>query len=387
MPRSLRPIRLAELADFLNDASSSGQPARLSLEGDPSTEIRGFASLGQARPDEFVFVRDATHLAALADSAACAVITPLGLDVGTRPVLRSARPAHDFSLLVEKFTSRYRPPPGIERGAHIDPTATIDPSASIGAGARVGPDCRVGARTVIASNATLVAKVEVGRDGWIHSGAVLCEHTRVGDRVILQPGVVLGGDGFGYVADAEGRPVGMAQRGCVVLEDDVEIGANTTVDRATLDETRIRRGAKIDNHVHIAHNCEIGEEALIVAQTGLSGGTIVGRRAIVMAGVGTTGHLRIGEGAFIAARSGLHHDVPDGARMYGAPATEERSWHRTVAALRRLPELLKRVRRLERRVEASPKAAGIGSSGASASEASDPSAGRGDASGGDSGRD
>ena len=219
----------------------------------------------------------------------------------------------------------------------------------------------MGARSVVAANATLVADVEIGADCWIHAGAVLREQTQIGDRVVLQPGVVLGADGFGYVPDEQGRPVAMAQRGRVVVEDDVEIGANTTVDRATLDETRIRRGAKIDNLVQIAHNCDIGEHALIVAQTGLSGGTVVGRGAIVMAQVGSAGHLRIGEGAFVGARTGLHRDVPDGGRVFGSPEMEERTWHRVVAALKRLPELLKRVRRLERALEG--RAGGEGPSG------------------------
>jgi UDP-3-O-[3-hydroxymyristoyl] glucosamine N-acyltransferase len=143
----------------------------------------------------------------------------------------------------------------------------------------------------------------------------------------------------------------MAQRGRVIVEDDVEIGANSTVDRATLDVTRIRRGAKIDNLVQIAHNCEIGEGALIVAQTGLAGGTIVGNGAIVMAQAGSAGHLRIGERAFVAARAGLHHDVPDGGRVFGSPQMEERTWHRVTAALKKLPELLRRVRRLESALE------------------------------------
>lgn len=344
MPRSSRPVGLAELAAFLTDGATTPRV----VDGDADTRIEGFGSLGQAAADELVFVRDASHLAALAESAARAVLAPKGLDVGTLAVLRSPTPAHDFSRLVEAFAPRRRPAAGVAPGARVDPSAVIDPAASVAAGAFVGPGCRVGAGTVIGPNASLVADVEVGCDGWIHANVVLREDTRVGDRVVLQPGVVLGGDGFGYVPNAEGRPVAMAQRGRVVLEDDVEIGANTTVDRATLDETRIRRGAKIDNQVQIAHNCEIGEDVLIAAQTGLAGGTIVRDRAILMAGVGSRGHLTIGEGAFIAARTGLHHDVPAGARMYGSPATEERGWHRTVAALRRLPELLKRVRRLER---------------------------------------
>jgi len=361
VPRTPRPIRLAELAAFL-DAQNGGAYER-AVEGDPNAVIHGFASLSAARPADLVFVRDVSLAAALEQTAARVVLAPPGLEVGGRSVLRSRQPAHDFSRLVDEFAPRRRPPEGIAPGARVDASANVAPTACIESGAQVGPGCRVGARTVIGANATLVADVEVGCDGWIHAGAVLREGTRVGDRVVLQPGVVLGGDGFGYVPDAEGRPVAMAQRGCVVIEDDVEIGANTTVDRATLDETRIRRGAKIDNQVQIAHNCDIGEHALIAAQTGLSGGTIVGARAILMGGVGTTGHLRIGEGAFIAARAGLHGDVPAGARMYGAPASEERSWHRTVAALRRLPELVKRVRRLERQLAGDSQSSSAASAG------------------------
>lgn len=338
MPRTSRPIRLAELAAFLGCA----------VEGDESFEVSGFASLGQAASDELVFVRDASHAVALASSRGMAVIAPAEVDVGGRSVLRSIQPAHDFSRSIKEWVPLFRPAEGVAVGAHVDASARIDPTASIGPGAVVGPGCHVGARSVVAANAILVANVSVGCDCWLHSGAVLREDTRVGDRVVLQPGVVLGADGFGYVADENGRPVAMAQRGCVVIEDDVEIGANTTVDRATLDETRIRRGAKIDNLVQIAHNCDIGEDVLIVAQSGISGGTVVSRGAIIMAQAGVTGHLRIGEGAFVGARAGLHRDVPDGARVYGTPAVEEHSWHRSVAALKRLPELLRRVRRLER---------------------------------------
>jgi UDP-3-O-[3-hydroxymyristoyl] glucosamine N-acyltransferase len=338
VPRTPRPIRLAEFAKLL------GCP----VEGSDAVLIAGFASLLSARSDELVFLRDASHRPALAASDAGAVIAPPDIEVDGRPVLRSHQPGRDFSRLIQAFAPVTRPPEGIASGAHVDATAEIDPSASIGPGAVVGPACHVGPRTIIAANATLVAHVEIGADCWVHSGAVLREDTRVGNRVILSPGVVLGADGFGYVPDEQGRPIAMAQRGCVVIEDDVEIGANTTVDRATLDETRIRRGAKIDNLVQIAHNCDIGEDALIVAQSGLSGGTVVGNGAMIMAQAGSAGHLRIGSRAFIGARAGLHRDVPDGARVFGAPATEERSWHRSVSALKRLPDLLRRVRRLER---------------------------------------
>jgi UDP-3-O-[3-hydroxymyristoyl] glucosamine N-acyltransferase len=341
VPRTPRPLRLAELAAFL------GCP----VEGDESLEISGFASLDQADSDELVFVRDAAHGEALARCRGMAVIAPPELDVADRAVLRSVRPAFDFSRLIKTFAAIQRPPEGVALGAHVDGSALLDPTASIGPGAVIGPDCRIGARSVVAANVTLAANVFLGADCWIHSGAVLREDTRVGDRVVLQPGVVLGADGYGYVADENGRPVAMPQRGCVVVEDDVEIGANTTIDRATLDETRIRRGAKIDNLVQIAHNCDIGEDVMIVAQSGIAGGTVVARGAIIMAQVGVTGHLRIGEAAFVGARAGLHRDVPDGARVYGTPAVEEQSWHRSVAALKRLPALLRRVRRLEKAVD------------------------------------
>jgi UDP-3-O-[3-hydroxymyristoyl] glucosamine N-acyltransferase len=341
MPRTARPITLAALADFLGCA----------LDGDGGATVHGFGSLSGARADELVFLRDSGHVESLEDSSAKAVLAPEGVDVGDRSVLRSPSPAHDFTRLIDAFAPAARPEAGIAPDAHVDATADVDASASIESGAVVGPGCRVGARTIIAANATLTRNVEVGADCWIHSGAVLREETVVGDRVVLQPGVVLGGDGFGLVADASGRPTAMAQRGRVVVEDDVEIGANSTVDRATLDETRIRRGAKIDNLVQIAHNCDVGENALIVAQTGLAGGTIVGKGAIVMAQVGAAGHLRIGERAFVGARAGLHRDVPDGGRVFGSPQMEERIWHRVTAALKRLPELLRRVRRLELALE------------------------------------
>jgi len=341
VPRTPEPIPLSRLAEFLGGE----------LEGDGAERIHGFASLVHARPDELVFVRDSSVSDVLGGCAARSVVAPPGVEVGHRSVLRSTTPAHDFTRLIERFAPRLRPPAGIAEGAWVDASARIDATACVEPGARIGPGCRVGARSVIGANASLVSGVEVGCDSWIHPGVVLREDTSVGDRVVLQPGVVIGAEGFGYVPGPDGRPVAMAHRGRVVIEDEVEIGACSTVDRATLDETRIRRGAKIDNHVQIAHNCDVGEDVLIAAMSGLSGGTIVGPRAILMARCATTGHLRIGAGAFLAANTAVHHDVPDGARLYGAPAMEERGWHRTVAALKRLPELVKRVRRLERAME------------------------------------
>jgi len=346
MPRTAGPIALATLADFLGCAleGAAGDAAR-------GMTIQGFGSLDHAEPDELVFLRDASYRATLEISRAKIVLAPDGVDVGDRVALRSPRPGHDFSRLMKEFAPAARPVPGIAPGAHVDATARVDATASIGAGAAIGAGCSIGARSVVAANVTLNRDVRIGEDCWIHSGVVLRDSTELGDRVVLESGVVLGGAGFGIVADAAGRPVAMPQRGRVVIEDDVEIGANSTVDRATLDATRIRRGAKIDHLVQIAHNCDIGEGALIVAQTGLAGGTLVGAGAVVMAQVGASGHLKIGEGAFVAARTGLHRDVPAGGRVYGSPQMEEKSWHRVSAALKRLPDLLRRVRRLESKLE------------------------------------
>jgi len=194
--------------------------------------------------------------------------------------------------------------------------------------------------------------VEIGADCTIHAGVVLREGTRVGGRVVLHPGVVLGADGFGYTGDEEGRLFKVPQVGIVVIEDDVEIGAGTTVDRATLDETRIRRGARIDNLVQIAHNCDVGEGAVIAAQVGLAGSVRVGAGAALMGQVGVADHVEIGAGAFAAARSGIMRDVPPGARVFGQPAVPEKGWHRVTAALPRLPDALRRLRRLERQLEA-----------------------------------
>ncbi len=216
------------------------------------------------------------------------MIAPPGVEVGgRRPTLRAQRPPGlDFGRGSSScFAPPTRPPAGHRSRAPWSMRRPRSTRPRASSPARVGPGCRVGAHSVIASNATLTRDVEVGCDCWIHPNVVVREDCRLGDRVVLQPGVVIGGDGFGYVADADGRPVAMAHRGRVVLEDDVEIGACTTVDRGTLDETRIRRGAKIDNHVQIAHNCDDRRRRDRRRWPGSPAAPIVGDRAILMARV------------------------------------------------------------------------------------------------------
>jgi UDP-3-O-[3-hydroxymyristoyl] glucosamine N-acyltransferase len=320
------------------------------VEGDAEQVISGVASLGEAGPGDLGFVRSPTWSDALTASRVGAVILPHGMDAGGRPAIRSPNPGLDFARAVEWLEPSPRPEPGIHPGAHVAPGARVDPSASVGPRAAVGERARVGARSIVHAGATVYRDAEVGEDCVLHAGVVVREGCRLGDRVVVQPGAVIGGDGFGYVPDERGRPSKVPQIGGVVIGDDVEIGANATIDRGTLGDTRIGRGTKIDNLVQIGHNCDVGEDVLIVAQTGLSGSTKVGDGAMLMAQSGAANGVRIGERAFVAARGGVVRDVPDGARTSGYPNVDHAEQNRIMAALRRLPDVLVRLRAVERAV-------------------------------------
>jgi UDP-3-O-[3-hydroxymyristoyl] glucosamine N-acyltransferase len=332
------PVRLADLAAVLGRVHA----------GDGEVRITGVAAIDRAGPGDLAFVRSPAFAGALAASRAGAVILPEGVDPGGRPAIRSPNPALDFARAARHLAPSTPTATGIDPAAHVDraakvdATAVVEPAAVIRAGAIVGP------RTIVHAGAVVSADVQVGADCVIHARAVLREGTCLGNRVVVQPGAVIGAEGFGFVTDEAGARVRMPHLGRVVVEDDVEIGANTTIDRGALGETRIRRGAKIDNLVQIAHNCDVGEDAIIVAQSGLSGSTRVGAGAVVMAQAGTTGHVEIGAGAFVGARAGVHKDVAAGAAVFGSPQQERGAWHRSMAALVRLPELVRRLRAVER---------------------------------------
>ena len=335
--RGASPIRLSELA------------AELEREfvGEKDPLITGVAPLDAAGAGDLAFVRSEAFADAIPSSGAAALIVPPEIDPRGRPAMLSPNPSLDFARAVARILPAPVQERGVHRSAFVADSAAVDPNASVGPNSVVGERCIVGPGSVLHANVTLYPDVVLGADCRLHSGVVVREGCDLGDRVSLQPGVVIGGDGFGYVGDG-GRLHKIPQVGRVVIEDDVEIGANTTVDRATLFETRIRRGAKIDNLVQIGHNCDIGESSVIVAQTGLSGSTVIGHGAMVMAQAGSAGHLRVGDYAFVGARAGLHKDVPDGTRVFGSPQLEERQWHRAMAALTRLPGALKRLRAVER---------------------------------------
>jgi len=338
-------MKLSELAQRLN----------CRLEGDGNLEITGVAGIKEAGPGQLTFLANPRYRGAAKKTRASVILA--SPDAGSLPVaaLRSENPYLDFARAIEIFFTPPRYAPGIH------PTAVVAPSAKIGAGAHIGPFCFVDEDVVIGRNAVLHSFVsiyrgaEIGDDFFAHSHAVVREFCRIGNRVILQNGVVVGSDGFGFARQADGRWYKMRQSGPAVIEDDVEIQAGACVDRATIGETRIRRGAKLDNLVQVGHASQVGEDALLCGQVGLAGSTVVGNRCILAGQVGAAGHLEIGDGAVLTAQSGVPNDVPAGALYSGYPAIENRQWLKSVAAFNRLPELQKAVRELKAEVERSRK--------------------------------
>jgi UDP-3-O-[3-hydroxymyristoyl] glucosamine N-acyltransferase len=326
------------------------------LEGEPGVEIHGVAGIEQAGPGEVTFLANRRYTPNLSTTRASAVFVEDGVDVVREPgalalaKLRTSNPYLSFAKAIELFYEAPKYAPGIH------PAAVIANSARIGAGAHVGPYCFVDEDVVIGENAVLHSFVTIYRGARIgatffaHAHAVVREFCRIGDRVILQNGVIIGGDGLGYAKKPDGTWYKMMQSGPTVLEDDVEVQANACIDRATVGETRIGRGTKIDDLVLVGHASKVGGNSMLCGQVGLAGSTRIGENCILAGQVGTAGHLTVGDGAVITAQSGVPNDVPERALYSGYPAVENREWLRMMAALRRLPELQKRVGELEERL-------------------------------------
>ncbi len=320
------------------------------LEGDAGRVVTGVASLEAAGPDDITFVSDARYREAALRSRAGAFLVPEDLPALPGPVLRCRSPRASLVDLLNLF---HPPPPivpGIDPTARVASDARIDPTAAVGAltvvesGAVVGPAARLGPLVYVGAGA------EIGEGSVLYPHVVVGERVRLGRRVVVHSGAVLGADGFGYVFDG-GRHRKIPQVGTVIIEDDVEIGANTTIDRATLGATRVGRGSKIDNLVMVAHNVEIGEDVIIAAQAGVAGSSRLGRRVMLLGQVGVADHVTVGEGAILGAQAGAPRDVPAGETMLGSPARPARQARRIWAAESELPELVRRLRALERRVE------------------------------------
>lgn len=321
------------------------------LEGDGNIEITGIGGIEHAGPGQLTFLSNPRYRRAVGTTRASAILC--STDAGPMPLaaLRSANPYLDFARAIELFHQPLYYAPGIH------PTAVLSSRARLGPGCHVGPYCfvdddaSIGANGVLHSFVAIYRGARIGDDFFAHSHCVVREGCQIGNRVLLQNGVVLGADGFGFARRADGSWHKMRQSGPAIIEDDVEIQANACVDRATVGETRVRRGAKIDNLVQVGHACTVGEDSLLCAQAGLAGTTAVGKRCVLAGQVGAAGHLTIGDGAVITAQSGVPNDVPAGATYSGYPAMDAREWRKCMAALHRLPDLLKIVRALEGRLE------------------------------------
>ena len=328
--------------------------ARLScaFEGDGDLEIARVASLEDAGAGDLTFFANRKYLEALRTTKASAVIAAPGVGEVPCAVLRADDPYLTFARAVGVFADAWRPQPGVHRLAHVEPGAAIAPDASVGAFAVVGEGARIGARTIVDSHVTIGRFAEIGEDCVIHPQASVRERVRVGNRVVLQNGAVLGADGFGFARRRDGTHEKIPQVGGLVIEDDVEIGANSTVDRPAVGETRIGAGTKIDNLVQIAHGVHLGRNVLLAAQVGIAGSTVIEDSVTLAGQVGVAGHLTIGKAVIATAQTGIPNSVDAGAFISGYPAIPNRDWLKASAIFRKLPELRKLVADLERRIAA-----------------------------------
>lgn len=323
------------------------------LEGDPTAEVTGVAGIEFAEPGQITFLANRRYFPLLRSTRATAVFIEEGLDIPRDAdlpplaALRSANPYLSFAQAIELFHH----PPTYAPTTH--PTSVISPTAKIPPDAHIGPYCyledgvELGPRAVLHSFVTIYRGAKIGADFFAHAHAVVRENCRIGDRVLLQNGVIIGGDGLGYAKNSDGSWHKMLQTGPTILEDDVEVQSNSCIDRATVGETRIGRGTKIDDLVLVGHASHVGANSMLCGQVGLAGSTTIGDNCILAGQVGTAGHLTVGDGAVITAQSGVPNDVPPRSLYSGYPAVDNRDWLKMMAALNRLPEFQKRVLALE----------------------------------------
>lgn len=335
-------MKLAELAERLG----------CRLEGDDSLDVTRVAGIEEAGPGDVTFLANSRYLSRLTSTRASAVIADDSVTGAPCAVLRSPHPYVTFADAVALLTPPAAPPPGIHGLAVIDPTADVGPDVSIGPFVVVGPRARVGARTVLHAHVVVGDGASVGDDCHLHAHVSVRERVEIGHRVVIQDGAVIGSDGFGFARRPDGSHQKIPQVGRVVIEDDVEIGAQSAVDRPAVGETRIGAGSKIDNLVQVAHGVRIGRHALLAAQVGIAGSTVI-EDGVMMAGQsGATGHIRLGRGAIVGAKSAVTKDVTSGAHVTGIPAGDVAQWRESVVLLRRLPELRRVLADLTARLEA-----------------------------------
>ncbi|HLK69438.1 MAG TPA: UDP-3-O-(3-hydroxymyristoyl)glucosamine N-acyltransferase [Bryobacteraceae bacterium] len=321
------------------------------LEGDGELEISGVAGMEHAGPGHLTFLANPKYAPKVKHTKASAILVSEAVHGLSIACLVSDNPYLDFARALALFYQPPRPAIGIHPLACVAPTAQVGEGCSIGPFAVVGEHVRIGRNAVLHPHVVIYEGAEIGDDFLAHSHATVREFCRIGNRVILQNSVVVGGDGFGFAKCADGSQFKIVQSGRTVIEDDVEIQSLTSVDRATVGETRVKRGAKIDSLVQVGHACVVGEDNIICAQTGLAGSTVLERNVLLAGQVGSSGHLTVHEGAIVYAQSGIGGDVAPNTRISGSPAFAANEWLRAITAFPKLPELLKTVRELKKRLD------------------------------------
>lgn len=328
-----------QLADYLGGT----------VRGDASFKINGLAPLEAATSDKITFLANPKYASKVAETGAGAVLMAPGAETYGRTVIEVANPYLAFAKLLTLFYVKPHPAIGVSPEASVGKKVSLGEGISIYPKAVIGDNVTIGDRCVIHAGAVIYAGVTIGEGTVIHANVTVRERCHIGKRCVIQPGAVIGSDGFGYAPDGAGYyPI--PQIGIVVLDDDVEIGANSCIDRAALETTHIRRGTKLDNLVQIAHNCQIGEDCMIVSQVGISGSSKIGNHVTLAGQVGVAGHLTIGDNVMVGAQSGIPGSLPANAGYSGSPAMPHKDWLKAMAIVPRLPELRKTVSALEKRI-------------------------------------
>ena len=332
-------MQLSEIATRLNCA----------LTGDGGVEITGVLGIDEAGPGQLTFVSNAKYAAKARTTKASAVIVSSDFPDIATATLRTGNPYLAFARAVELFYSAPKPSRGLDASARIAASAMIGEGASIGPYVIIEDDVRIGSNCTIHPFVHICRGARIGNNFKAYAHVTVREFCVIGNNVILQDGVKIGTDGFGYAKQDDGRYYKIVQSGIVILEDDVEVGANATIDRGTIGETRIRRGAKIDNLVQVGHASDVGENTLLCAQVGLAGSSKIGRDVILTGQVGVAGHLEIGDRVIATAQTGIPNSIEPDKVVSGYPAIDNKLWLKSSAVFKRLPELLKRIEALEKK--------------------------------------
>ena len=314
-------------------------------------EISGIAGIEEAQPGQITFVANEKYAAAAKTTKASAVIVSENFPPISAATLRTKNPYLAFARAIPLFYDAPRYEPGVHPTAAIGKSAKLGNNAHIGAYAVIDEDVVIGDNCVILPHVVIYRGARIGNKFFAHAHAVVREFCQLGDNVTLQNGAVIGADGFGFAKDNHGKWEKIVQSGPAILEDDVEVQANACVDRASVGETRVGRDSKIDNLAQIGHGSVVGEHTMICGQTGLAGSTVVGNNVILAGQVGVAGHCTIGDGVIATAQTGIPNDVEAGKMVSGYPAMENRQWLRAVAAFSKLPELVRKIRQLEGKLD------------------------------------